>query len=155
MKLNLTQLLPLIEEMPTYRQLVDQLKQQNGTAKAAVLDAAKPYVIAALYQSLRLPMVVVTAQPEKCRRLYEQLLTWSNSSQVKLLPEPDALPYERIASDASTEQEKVQVLSALANIDGNAGAPLVVASAPAMMQKTTPYSDFISTCHTIKLGMDI
>jgi len=155
MKLNLTQLLHLIEEMPDYRQLVDQLKQQNGTAKAVVLDAAKPYVIAALYQSLRLPMVVVTAQPEKCRRLYEQLLTWSNSSQVKLLPEPDALPYERIASDTSTEQEKVQVLSALANIDGNAGAPLVVASAPAMMQKTTPYSDFISTCHTIKLGMDI
>jgi transcription-repair coupling factor (superfamily II helicase) len=155
MKLNLTQLLHLIEEMPAYRQLVEELKQQNGTAKAAVLDAAKPYFIAALYRSLRLPMVVVTAQPEKCRRLYEQLLTWGNSSQVKLLPEPDALPYEHIASDTSTEQERVQVLSALANINGATGAPLVIASAPAIMQKTTSYSDFISTCHTIKQGMDI
>jgi transcription-repair coupling factor (superfamily II helicase) len=155
MKLNLTQLLPLIEEMPVYRQLVHQLKQQSGTAKAAVLDAAKPYVIAALYRSLRLPIVVVTAQPEKCRRLYEQLSAWSNFSKVQLLPEPDALPYERIASDASTEQERVQVLSALANITGETTAPLVIASAPALMLKTTTYHDFTATSHIIKLGMDI
>jgi len=155
MKLKLTQLLHLAEEMPAYRQLVDELEQQNGTAKAVVLEAAKPYLIAALYQSLRLPMVVVTAQPEKCRKLYEQLLTWSDSSQVKLFPKPDALPYEHIASDASTELERVQVLSALADINGEARAPLVVVSAPALMQKTTPHSDFTSACHIVKLGMNI
>ncbi|GAI13946.1 unnamed protein product [marine sediment metagenome] len=155
MRLKLTQLLHLVEEMPAYRQLVDELEQKNGTAKAVVLEAAKPYLIAALYQSLRLPMVVVTAQPEKCRKLYEQLLTWSDPSQVKLFPEPDALPYERIASDASTELERVQVLSALADINGEAHAPLVVVSAPALMQKTTPHGDFISACHTVKLGMNI
>ncbi len=153
--MKLTQLLHLIEEMPAYRQLVEELKQQNGNTKAVVLEAAKPYLIAALYQSLRLPMVVVTAQPEKCRKLYEQLLTWSDSSQVKLFPEPDALPYERIASDASTELERVQVLSALADINGKTTAPLVVTSAPALMQKTTPHSDFTSACHTVKLGMNI
>jgi len=154
-KLNLTPLLHLIEQMPAYRQLLDKLKQQNGNTKAVVLEVAKPYLIAALYQCLQLPMVVVTAQPEKCRKLYEQLSTWSNSSQVKLFPEPDALPYERIASDASTELERVQVLSALADINGDTAAPLVVASAPAFMRKTTPHSDFTSTSHTIKLGMNI
>jgi transcription-repair coupling factor (superfamily II helicase) len=152
--MDLTKLLHLIDEMPVYRQLLDGLRR-NASTRVAVLDAAKPYLIAALYQSLRLPMVVVTAQPEKCQRLYEQLLVWSNSSQIKFLPEPDALPYERIASDASTEQERVQVLSALANINGETGAPLVVASAPALMTKTTSYNDFTSTSHTIKLGMDI
>jgi len=155
MKLNLTQLLHLIEGMPAYQQLVEELKEQNGNTKVVVLEAAKTYFIAALYQSLQLPMVVVTARPEKCQRLHEQLVTWSHSSQVKLFPEPDALPYERIASDATTEQERVQVLSALANINGEAGVPLVVASAPALMQKTIPHSEFISTCHSIKLGMDI
>jgi transcription-repair coupling factor (superfamily II helicase) len=153
--MDLTKLLYLIEGMPIYRQLLDELRQHNASTRVVILDAAKPYLIAALYQSLRLPMVVVTAQPEKSRGLYEQLLAWSNSSQIKLLPEPDALPYERIASDASTEQERVQVLSALANINGETGTPIVVASAPTLMQKTTPYSDFTSTCHTIKLGMDI
>jgi len=152
--MDLTKLLNLIAETPAYRQLLDELRG-NASTKVSVLDAAKPYLIAALYQSLRLPMMVITAQPENARRLYEQLLAWSSSSQIKLLPEPDALPYERITSDASTEQERVQVLSALANIDGETSAPLVVASAPALMPKTTSYSDFTSACHTIKPEMDI
>ena len=153
--MNLTQLLHLIEEMPAYRQLVDEMKQLKGSIGATVLDAAKPYLIAALYQSLRLPVLVVTAQPENGKKLYEQLLIWCNSTQVKLFPEPDALPYQRVASDISTELERPQVLSALASIESTADAPLVVASAPAFMQKTTPYSDFISTCHTLKLGMEV
>lgn len=155
MQLDLAQLLHLIEEMPAYRQLVAKLRQSNGNSRVAVLDAAKPYLIAALYQSWRLPMLVVTAQPENCKKLYEQLLTWCSSGQVKLFPEPDALPYQRIASDASTELERLQALSALAKIDRDQNAPLVVASAPAFIQKITPYKDFTSTCHTIKLGMDI
>jgi transcription-repair coupling factor (superfamily II helicase) len=75
--------------------------------------------------------------------------------QVKLFPEPDALPYQRIASDTSTELERVQVLSALANSESTTKAPLVVASAPAFMQKTTSYSDFTSICHSIELGMNV
>ncbi len=153
--MNLTQLLHLIEQMPAYHQLVDELKQQNGNPRVVVLDAAKPYLIAALYQNLKLPMLVVTAQPENSKKLHEQLLTWCNADQVKLFPEPDALPYQRIASDTSTEVERLQVLSALANSEPPSSAPLIVTSAPAFMQKTTPYTDFTSTCHTIKLGMDV
>ncbi len=153
--MNLTQLLHLIEQMPAYHQLVDELKRQNDNPRVAMLDAAKPYLIAALYQNLKLPMLVVTAQPENSKKLHEQLLTWSDSSQVKLLPEPDVLPYQRIASATSTELERLQVLSTLANSEPPSNAPLIVASAPAFMQKTTLYSDFTSTCHTIKLGMDV
>jgi len=155
MELDLTQLLHLIEEMPAYCQLVAKLRQPNGSARVAVLDAAKPYLIAALYHSLRRPVFVVTAQPEGGKKLYEQLLTWCHSNQIKLLPEPDTLPYQRVASDTSTELERLQVLSALANIEPTADAPLVVASAPALMQKTTRHSNFTAACHTIKLGMDI
>jgi len=153
MDLNLTQLLSLIEGMPAYRQMVAKLQEANDS-RVVVLDAAKPYLIAALYHGRRLPMLVVTAQPENCRKLHEQLQTWCAATQVKLFPEPDALPYQRVASDTSTELERVQVLSALANNESRAEAPLVVASAPAFMQKTTPYSDFTSTCHSVKLGMD-
>jgi len=154
-QLDLTQLLHLIEEMPTYHQLVDELKQQTIHPEVAVLDAAKPYLIAALYQNLKLPILVVTAQPENGKKLYEQILNWSGSNQIKLFPEPDALPYQRIASDISTELERIQVLSALANSEPSPDAPLIITSAPALMQKTTPHSDFTSIGHTIKRGMDI
>ncbi len=153
--MDLTKLLHLIEEMPAYRQLLAELERQDGNTTAVVLEAAKPYFIAALYQARRRPMIVITAKPENCRRLHEQLVTWSPSSGAKLFPEPDVLPYERIASDAPTKLERVQVLSALAGINGDESPPLVVASAPALMQKTTPHRQFTSASHTIKLGMDI
>ncbi len=47
MSLDLTQLLSLIEEMPVYRQLIKALQQDDET-RAVVLEAAKPYLIAAL-----------------------------------------------------------------------------------------------------------
>ena len=155
MQLDLTQLLHLIEEMTAYRQLVDELRQPGGSTGVVVLDAAKPYLIAALYQSRRLPMLIVTAQPENSKKLYEQLLTWSDATRLKLLPEPDALPYQRIASDISTELERIRVLSVLVNNEPMAEAPLVIASAPAFMQKTAWYSNFTSAGHSIKLGMNI
>ena len=160
MQLDLTQLLSLIEEMPAYRQLIDELERKNGNTRVAVLDAAKPYLIAALYQSRHRPMLVVTAQPENSKKLYEQLLVWCASNQVKLFPEPDALPYERIASDNSTEMERLQALSALANVAGGddttaTAPPLILVSAPAFMQKTARHSDFTAASHTIRLGMEV
>jgi transcription-repair coupling factor (superfamily II helicase) len=152
--LNLTRLLHLIEGMGEYQKLLEELKNQNGSYSVVVLEAAKPYFIAALYKSLRQPVLMVTAQPENCQKLHEQIATWSGSGWVKLFPEPDALPYEGIAADASTELERVQVLSALAGINGEE-PPLVVVSAPSLMSKLPPHKDFTAACHIIKQGMEV
>jgi len=157
MQLDLTKLLHLVEEMPAYRQLVKEL-QKKGSPRVIMLDAAKPYFIAALYQHLQIPVLVVTSQPENSKKLYEQLTVWCASNQVKLFPELDTLYYERVISDNSTDMERLQVLSALANrtaYDGESAPPLVVTSAPAFMQKLAPYPDFVAACHTIRLGMEI
>ena len=153
--MNLNQLLSLIEEMPAYVRLVDRLEQRDSSVSAVVLDAAKPYLIAALYQRWRLPLLVITAQPGNAKKLYEQLLAWCASAPVLLFPEPDALPYQRIASDTSNELERIQVLSALAGSELNREPPLVIVSAPAIMQKTMLYTDFMATGHTVEPGMNI
>ena len=153
--MDITQLLHLIEEMPAYCRLVDKLQQSYGDNKAVILDAAKPFFIAALHHRLRIPILILTAQPEDSKQLYEQLLTWCDSNPVKLFPEPDALPYQHITSDTSTEIERIQVLSALANIDNKNDFPLIVTSVLAFIQKTTPHADFLSTSHTIKVGTNI
>ncbi|MFH0769421.1 MAG: hypothetical protein V1932_07670, partial [Chloroflexota bacterium] len=155
----MNKLLYLIEEMPAYRQLMGEL-EHGGSTRVAVLDAAKPYLVAALYRSLHRPVMVVTAQPESAKKLHEQLSVWCDSSQLKLLTEPDALPYESIASNDTTEIERLQVLSSLANIAGDDSTPttvlpLIISSAPAFMQKVAPYSDFAAACHTIKLGTEV
>jgi transcription-repair coupling factor (superfamily II helicase) len=105
------------------------------------------------------PVLVATAQPEKAKNLYEQLLTWCGASAVRLFPEPEGLPYERLATDNTSEIERLQVLSALANLPstGNesAQAPLIIASAPALMQKLLSHADFISASHTVKAGTEV
>ncbi len=153
---DLSRLTKLIEPMPAYGRLIETLKGRSSNENTVVvLDAARPYLVAALYESLRVPLLLVTAQPENARKLQEQLSSWSNS-QPLLFPEPDVLPYERLASDSATEMERVRVLTILSGAggDNSPGFPLVVASAAALMSKTPAQRDFVSSCHSIGLGMN-
>jgi len=153
--MNLRQLLPLIEETEGYRKLVDDLGAIRDSLSVAVLDAARAYFISGIYSTLNRPILVVTGQPEKAKNLYDQLSGWCPSPRIKFLPEPDALPYQRIATDSAAETERVQALFTLANNEDTTGHPLIVTSAPALMHKTTLFSEFMSTVHTIKEGDSI
>jgi transcription-repair coupling factor (superfamily II helicase) len=155
MTLDLTRLLKLTNEMPAYHQLVEGLSQSENSSSLMVLEAAKPYLTAALYHSLRRPLFIITAQPEDAHNLHEQLSTWLSFARPRLFPEPDTLPYQRIASDASTELERLQVLSALASLNGDPGTPLVITSVLALMQKIVPRHDFITSYHSLKIGQEI
>jgi transcription-repair coupling factor (superfamily II helicase) len=154
-QLNLTQLLHFIKGMPVYRQLLEELKQQNGSTVATVLNASKSYLIAALYHDLRLPMLVITTEPENSKKLQEQISAWCGSTQIRLLPEPDILPCQRAISDTETALARIQVLSALAGNESIAEPAVTIVSAPALMRKVASYKDFASAWHEIKLGMKI
>ena len=134
--MNLRQLLPLIEETEAGRNLVDGLGERKGSISVAVLDAARAYLIAGIYSTLNRPILVVTGQPEKAKNLYDQLSGWCPSPQMKFIPEPDALPYQRVTTDSTTETERVQALFTLANNEDTTDHPLIVTSAPALMHKT-------------------
>jgi len=149
---EITKLLHLSDEMPAYRQLIDKLGKPDSSIRLVVLDAARPYLIASLYHNLKRPLLVVTAQPEESKKLSEQLTAWTGTTELRLFPEPDALPYQRMASDTATEMERLRVLSALAGAGGKQDILLTITSAPALMQKVAPYRDFTSTHHTIRVG---
>ncbi len=115
--MNLSCLLSLLKEMPAYRQLVGELSTAKGEHKAIILDAAKPYLIAALYEELDLPLMVVTGQPETARKLHEQLRAWcSPSAELHRLPELDFLPYDSSQLSAISYQmlERLRALATLA-----------------------------------------
>jgi transcription-repair coupling factor (superfamily II helicase) len=145
--LNLSRLLNLINAVPGYTNLAAELGQLKG-AKADVIDAARPYLIAALYQTLRRPVVIITAHAEESRKLYEQISLWLGSTDVKLMPEADALPYERIVSDLPTALERLRAFSALAHTQKE--IPPVIVPATALIQKTAPFAEFTTAFHTIK-----
>jgi len=156
--MNLSSLFSLVTEVPGYSRLLQQLSRTEGESRLTILDAAKPYIIAALHNEFALPVMVITAQPEDRQRLYEELEVWCPpSALLQHFPEPDVLPYEYLASDLTTMLERLRVLSALAfwqnSPVNNAGPPLIVASAAAAMGKTIPREGFVSACHTLKQGM--
>ncbi|MFH1382376.1 MAG: transcription-repair coupling factor [Chloroflexota bacterium] len=153
--LNLAQLLSLIENLPAYRRLVEALVRTDDSLKISILEAAKPYLIGALSSQLQRPILLVTARPETSRKLYEQLVTWGNSGEIKLFPEPDVLPYEQITADNSTQVERLQVLAALASLQKDSRTfPLIVTSAPALMEKTIAHDEFVANSQTITGGME-
>jgi transcription-repair coupling factor (superfamily II helicase) len=154
--LDLHPLLDLIKEIPVYREITDKLKKlTKEDTQVLVLDAAKPYLIAALYHELKLPMLVVTAQPDNAKKLFEQISLWCNSSELNIFPEPDTLPYQRTIADFSVEQERLQVLYSLSNPERKKMPPLIISSASALIQKTTPKSGFTRSCHIIETGSEI
>ncbi len=161
--LDLSGLLDLAGEMPEYLELAGALRgKETATAVTAaaavtaeVLDAAKPYLVAALYRALARPMVVVTALPAGARRFADQLAAWCPAADVRLFPEPDALPYERVAADSPGELDRLQVLSALVSANGGAAAPpLVVVSAHGFVQRLPSRDEFAGCFHKVEVGME-
>jgi PTH1 family peptidyl-tRNA hydrolase len=76
----LSGLLPLIEEVPAYQQLIDNLQQLMDSLEQApsegmspssqvqgldVISPARPYLLAALYRQLGRPIVLLTARAER------------------------------------------------------------------------------------------
>jgi len=147
---DLSGLLPLIEKNTAYRRLIEKLKDSPRTS-LALLSAAKPYLLAALYRELGVSLLVVSPDNEAARKLGEQIETWLGTVLVHLLEPPDVLPYQRIASDAATVMERLKTLSVLAS--GNSSfPPLVVTSAAALVQKVGNFEEFKAAGHILKTG---
>jgi transcription-repair coupling factor (superfamily II helicase) len=90
--------------MPEYGRLLEEIKNQGEIGDLPLLNAAKPYLIAALYQDLKVPLVVITAKADNASRLKDQIVAWRGSdSNIDLFPEPDTLPYQRVTSDNFSE----------------------------------------------------
>jgi transcription-repair coupling factor (superfamily II helicase) len=153
--MNLSCLFPLLEETAFYKQLVERLLLFQGDHEVVVLEAATPYLIAALQAHLRLPLMVITAQPERARMLYEELHIWcSPSTKLRHFPELDFLPYEIPSSFSSRAMwQRLQLLSSLILGESEAKSSLIVTSAFAVATRTISQSDFAAASRVLKKGM--
>ena len=129
----------------------------------AARRGVRPLYVAALWLRSQAPTLVLTPRAEDSRRLHDQLVTYAGeSAPVYLLPEPEVLPFERLAVDARTVNQRLVALSSLvAWEDDSATAPLVVASVAAAMRFTLSPGVFeameseIDSCLRVRLGQRI
>ncbi|HXY74035.1 MAG TPA: transcription-repair coupling factor, partial [Dehalococcoidales bacterium] len=151
--LNLSTLTGMLDDSPAFRSLCSGLAKTGSALKTAATESARPFLIAALHRKMGIPILVISGHAENSRKLYEQLCIWDDPTSVKLLPEPDALPYERITSDSLTELDALKTLSALAKHENN--HPLVVTSAHAFCIKQPSAAIFAQAFHEVKTGQTV
>ena len=146
--MGLDALLGLLEAAPQYQCLRDSLTKSRALDRAQVLSNAVPFALSALCRNVGIPTLVITPRPEDSRRLYEQLLIWGGPDALVLhFQETETLPFERLVSDPDTSHQRLSTLAALV-VDG-AKAPIVVASAAAIAQKTIDKESFVSSSHAL------
>ncbi len=151
----LTGLLSLLGAQPWLQRHLRNLTQPNAQASLTVNADHQPVYLAALWQLRQRPVLVVSPRLDDARRLYDQLLTYlGDDAPVFLLPEPEVLPFERLAVDARTGNQRLAALAALANAaqhPGDGTPPLVVASVSAALRLTLPPSLTLG-CHPDDAG---
>ncbi|MCL2150533.1 MAG: transcription-repair coupling factor [Dehalococcoidia bacterium] len=124
--MNITGLLAIAQDLPAYRALTSRLVRDD--ARVLVIEAARPYLIAALYHHLARPLLVVTARAEGAKHMAGQLAAWTGVS-VGIVPEPDLRPYQRASAESVGDIELIEVL---AHLTEPLARPLLVTSAAAL-----------------------
>ncbi len=135
--MTLQGLLALLAQRPEFRRLVEQLKKGEGLpALIGITESARPYVIAALASALKQPLLVVVEDERQASQVAESLKAFvEHQDDVFYMPDRDALPYERLISDAATTQQRMQALIALTERDRNL---IVTCSARVLTQQVIP-----------------
>ena len=149
--MSLTGLLELVKNHPEFRRHLAQVEAPDAPATIALRAGTKSAYLAALWKERQAPMLVLTPRPEESRRIHDQLVTYLGEGEpVYLLPEPEVLPFERLAVDARTSNQRLTALAALARSstegrpaagwpeEGGSKPPLVVASIGAALRRTLP-----------------
>ena len=144
--MTLNGVLELLDRHPEHRGNVDLCPDASGAVASAVTvrQGARAAFLASLWRRQRGPILVVPPRSDDARRLHDQLLTYLGEDQpVHLLPEPEVLPFERLAVDANTGNQRLSALAALAAGGRFAGMdpdvqPLVVCSVGSAMIYTLP-----------------
>ncbi len=165
--MTLKGLLTLLQRDPLYQDLARQIGRVREAApenvhlpalSVGLLEAARPYVIAALQADWPGPIVVLSGSPENARQLVDQIRAWSlDAERVHYYHAPDAIFYDRAPWDRETIHARVSTLATLTALRGDAApdvgrGTVVVASVWALMTKSVSPMAFRRALRTFRSG---
>ncbi len=166
--MSLSGLLSLIDEIPGYAWLREQILGGIPAAADRCLpltlpEAVIPFLISCLQRDAVAPLLVVTANLERAKRLADQLALWSAfPAQVLLYPEPEALPYERPSADLGSCRERLAALVRIGALTGLGPANgidfarlVAVTSVRGLAHKTISPRDLAAGTHELSLGQRV
>jgi transcription-repair coupling factor (superfamily II helicase) len=145
-----------IRSLPAYKNLLANLTAQPlGLPRSARLP-----VLACLHADLNQPILLITDRADHALALHDELGFWMPEAPRYLFAEPNPLFYEQAAWGTSTRRERLQALTALATYhlpftEKPKAAPIIVASARAIMTRTLPRRDYLKACRKLSAGQTV
>lgn len=152
--MTLQGLLTLLLQRPEYRRLIEKILNTEGIPPlTGITEAARPYVAAAITNTLQQPILLVVKDEAQANQMLESIKAFLPPQQeVYFLSDRDALPYERLISDAETTQKRMQTLIALTT---HHKAPLVICSARVLTQPVIPSKELAESLFTLQPGQEV
>ncbi len=152
-------ILDKIRALSQYQQLLGQIRGGKEQPGLALPRSARLPVLAALNLDLNAPILLVTDRADHALSLFDEVGFWAKSPRY-FFGEPNPLFYEQAAWGVSTRRERLQALTALAAyhlpfVGKPISAPILVASARALMTRTLPRRDFLKACKRLSVGQSI
>lgn len=152
-------LLEKIRSLPKYLQLLKQLHSSQDQPGLGLPRAARLAVLAALHMDFDKPVLLVTDRADHALSLFDELGFWVDSPRY-LFAEPNPLFYEQASWGVTTRRDRLQALTALAVYhlpfaEKPSKAPILTASARAVMTRTLPRRDFLKSCKRIAGGSNV
>ncbi len=157
--MDISGLLTAIQALEPYRALRRDLAQGELPAPLGLMRAARAPVLASLTADLGRPLLVATGTVDRAQKLVQSLRDWTGGSvPIFRLPEPLTLFYDRAPWTEEIIMGRLQTIRALAafkdqgDVARDAPAPVVVASARALMQRTLPPQQYRLSVRVLALG---
>ena len=159
-KLKMEFLLKQIQALPAYQVLLETLKSRQPQPGLALPRSARLPVLAALYNDLDQPVLLVTDRADHALQLHDELAFWLPDTPRYIFSEPTPLFYEEAAWGTTTRRERLQTLTALSTyhlpFTGKPVIPpIIITSARALMTGTLPRRDFLKASKLLKAGQSI
>jgi transcription-repair coupling factor (superfamily II helicase) len=134
--------------------LVAKLENSEGLpALTGITEAARPFVIASLFTTLKQPLLLVVNDEVTASQMVETLKAFvPGPSDVFYLPDRDALPYERLIGDTLTTQQRMQALIAMVERERT---PLIVCSAHVLTQPIIPPQELSAALFRLEPGLEV
>lgn len=118
-----------------------------------VPTAAQPFILDCLRRSAPRNLLMVVADEDRADRLTQEMRHWGGDGaapRIHYFARPDARPYERIPWTGQTRQSRLTALAALLRRD--VAGSVVIASVPALMQKTLPPQELKRSLRNFAVG---
>jgi transcription-repair coupling factor (superfamily II helicase) len=147
---------PLIRQIAdSSKELIQHLRAGESLPNLGLRRAARLPCVAALYERLPQPILLLTDRADRALALADELGQWLPQAKRMIFPEPAPLFYENASWGEATRRERLNALTALAaylipGANAPEEPPLIIAPARAVMTRTLPRREFLKATHSLR-----